>query len=721
MLLSIICFLGQTAYLQTNKTTLLPIEWFLSPAGKQLPLGDLPLNLVISADKSIITITNNGQSTQSIQLFDSKTDTVKNLNEVLVTATRKPMNLIFSPFSTNILLRKIADDFMYRSTPEALNAIPGVFIQKTNHGGGSPFLRGLTGNQTLILIDGIRLNNSTFRYGPNQYLNTVDNFTIDRVEVVKGSGSVQYGSDAIGGIIQILSQDPEFSKTKKLSGQISARYWNKDIEKTGRTQLMYSSPKLAVLGGVSVKKFGDLVGGSQTGRQIPSGYDEIDIDIKLKMKFSDQVEMIVANQLVQQKNVPIYHKVQLENFLLNEVSSQQRNLSYIKLKIQNKSKYYESVSLTSSLQHTVEARKTIKNGSTTQRSEKDEVGTANASVDVYSNLNKNWSVNTGLEYYRDRIASNREDLNVVSQTAVNLRGLYPDGSNYSSASIYHLHHLKLNNFNFEGGIRLNQFQIKLKDENLGSIKIAPSAIVTNLGINYAIGIHHLYSSLSSGYRAPNIDDMGTLGIVDFRYEIPSYNLKPEKNYNTEIGYKVQQGQFNYSLSLYRNNLRNLISRIRLDNQIINGYPVYKKENIERATIMGVETSIKWEPNNHFSLNSFLSYNYGKNITNNEPLRRIPPFNGNTSIKYSLKEFYTIAELGWATKQDRLSLADKADNRIPTGGTAGWKVLNAFIGYQYKPLQLKLGVQNIFNEDYRTHGSGINGVGRSILLSCNYSF
>lgn len=648
-------------------------------------------------------------------------DTLNKLNEVVVSATRNPSSLIASPFSVNILHRKAIDNFMYRSTPEALMAIPGIFVQKTNHGGGSPFLRGLTGNQTLIILDGIRLNNSTFRYGPNQYLNTIDNFSIDKIEVVKGSGSVQYGSDAIGGVIQILSQEPEYAKINKLTGQISARYWNKNMEKTGRTQLMYSSPKLAVLGGVSIKKFGDLVGGKHTGIQSPSGYDEIDADIKLKLKFSDRVEMTIANQLVKQENVPVYHKIQLENFLINEMNLQNRNLSYIKLKVQNKNKYYESISLTSSFQQTIEGRESRKNGNNTHQFEKDQVGTANAAIDVYSMPGKNWSANTGIEYYRDHIMSKREDLNIVTQTAVNLRGLYPNGSNFSSISMYQLHHLKFNKFNFEGGIRFNQFKIQVKDENLGAVKIAPNAIVANLGLNYTIGIHHLYSSFSSGYRAPNIDDMGTLGIVDFRYEIPSYHLKPEKNYNTEIGYKLQQGQFNFSLTLYKNNLRNLITRIKLDNQIINGYPVYKKENIERATILGVETSMKWEPNKHFALNSFLSYNYGKNMTNNEPLRRTPPLNGNTSIKYILKEFYTIAELSWASKQNRLSLADKADNRIATGGTAGWKVLNAFIGYQYKPLQFKLGVQNIFNEDYRTHGSGINGVGRSILLSCSYSF
>lgn len=75
ILLLSICFLGQKAYLQTNQTTMLPNGWSLSPAGKQLPLGDLPLNIVVSEDQSMIAVTNNGQSVQSIQLFDTKTDT----------------------------------------------------------------------------------------------------------------------------------------------------------------------------------------------------------------------------------------------------------------------------------------------------------------------------------------------------------------------------------------------------------------------------------------------------------------------------------------------------------------------------------------------------------------------------------------------------------------------------------------------------------------------
>jgi hemoglobin/transferrin/lactoferrin receptor protein len=140
------------------------------------------------------------------------TDTLL-IEEVVVTTQRIPVNEQLIPYSISLLDKKEMDHFSKRSTPEMLMNTNGVFVQKTNHGGGSPFIRGLTGNQTLLLFDGIRLNNSIYRYGPNQYLNTVDVFTIDRMEVARGTGSVQYGSDALGGALQIFSVEPLLKST----------------------------------------------------------------------------------------------------------------------------------------------------------------------------------------------------------------------------------------------------------------------------------------------------------------------------------------------------------------------------------------------------------------------------------------------------------------------------------------------------------------------------
>ncbi len=91
------------------------------------------------------------------------------------------------------------------------------------------------------------------------------------------------------------------------------------------------------------------------------------------------------------------------------------------------------------------------------------------------------------------------------------------------------------------------------------------------------------------------------------------------------------------------------------------------------------------------------------------------------MKYTLDRFYIIGEFAWASGQSRLAQGDRDDNRIPKGGTPGWRVWNTFAGYQYRKLQFRLSLQNIFNEDYRTHGSGINGVGRSVLSELRLSF
>jgi len=99
-----------------------------------------------------------------------------------------------------------------RTFPEILGNVPGIMVQKTTHGHGSPFIRGFTGRQNLLLVDGIRVNNSTFRAGPLQYWNTVDPYAVEQFEVVKGQGSVQFGSDAFGGTVNTITRSSGFAE-----------------------------------------------------------------------------------------------------------------------------------------------------------------------------------------------------------------------------------------------------------------------------------------------------------------------------------------------------------------------------------------------------------------------------------------------------------------------------------------------------------------------------
>jgi outer membrane receptor protein involved in Fe transport len=159
----------------------------------------------------------------------------------------------------------------------------------------------------------------------------------------------------------------------------------------------------------------------------------------------------------------------------------------------------------------------------------------------------------------------------------------------------------------------------------------------------------------------------------------------------------------------------------VDGQIISGYQVYQKENSEKAKLKGIEAELNWQVVNSLNIYGGVSFAHGDNLTKNEPLRRVPPLNGRVMSTYRMSNFFACAELLFSCKQDRLAQGDKDDNRIPKGGTPGWKVLNMYAGYKLSKLRFNFGIQNFFNKDYRTHGSGINGVGRSIFLSTAINF
>jgi outer membrane cobalamin receptor len=248
---------------------------------------------------------------QSIEA-QSLVDTTHTLEVLVVTAQRSPKSRFSTPEAIELIYEKDIRSRQSRTTPEALAAVPGVFVQKTNHGGGSPFIRGLTGNQTLLLIDGIRLSNATFRYGPNQYFNTIDLFSLEKVEILRGSGSVQYGTDALGGTIQAFSRNVAFSEKPDFGGVLLLRGATQGMEQSARMELQHSTSKTAFAGGLSFRNFGDLVGGDTTGRQIPTGYKELDFDLKGKIALSGKTVLTLLHQNVRQNDVPVFHKVQLE-------------------------------------------------------------------------------------------------------------------------------------------------------------------------------------------------------------------------------------------------------------------------------------------------------------------------------------------------------------------------------------------------------------------------
>ena len=651
-----------------------------------------------------------------------KADTsYKLLDSVIVTSRSIKIFDTKNPFVISSITNKQIVEKGARTTPEALQGVSGVFIQKTNHGGGSAFLRGLTGNQTLIVLDGIRLNNAIYRYGPNQYLNTIDMFTVDKIDVLKGIGAVEYGSDAMGGVIHVKTKENASKDLNKISLNNTSKFISSDMEKTNRTAIQYATNKWDFIGGISLKKYGDLVGGENIGKQNPTGYNELNYDLKTRIKISNQSELIYSSQNTIQKNVPIYHKIALENFKTNQIDYQIHYLNYLKYKYISNKKWISEIIINASTQRSIEQRSNQKNNSSIFRNEADTVKNIGLTAEIVSKPNKNWTMNSGFDYYKDQIFSEAIETSSELNAQVFKRGLYPNGSIYKNSSIFNIHNLNFNKLNIVAGLRYNFLHIQMNELTLGNIAIKPSALVSNFGFNYQLNQHSfLFGSITTGYRAPNIDDLGSLGIVDFRYEIPSYDLRPEKSLNTEIGYKFRSNKIDFSIAAFKMKLKDIIARVLVDGKVISGYNVYNKKNIESSYINGAEVNYTYLVSKFLTWHTNATYTYGQNVTKNEPMRRIPPLFGQNKISFVKKNKTLAISHQFAGKQDRLAQGDKDDNRIGKQGTPGWNIFNVDAGWQFKNLSLNTSLINISNVQYKTHGSGVYGMGRAINLTLQWN-
>jgi hemoglobin/transferrin/lactoferrin receptor protein len=206
------------------------------------------------------------------------------------------------PGTVHVVDREALQAAAPRTTPDAFRGLPSVMVQKTGYGQGSPYLRGFTGFRTLMLVDGIRLNNSTFRDGPNQYWNTVDPWAIARYETVMGPASVLYGSDAVGGAVNALTlAPPAWAGQATWERTLAARVATADESLQTRAGVRgRATERLGFAAGATWKKFNDVRGGADVGRQRHTGYEEADFDLRADYDFASGATLTLAHQQVAQ-------------------------------------------------------------------------------------------------------------------------------------------------------------------------------------------------------------------------------------------------------------------------------------------------------------------------------------------------------------------------------------------------------------------------------------
>jgi outer membrane cobalamin receptor len=620
------------------------------------------------------------------------------------------------PYRTDLKKIGAASGSETRTTPEWLMHQTGVMVQKTNHGGGSPTLRGLQGNQTLMLVDGIRLNNSIFRYGPNQYLNTVDAFGLDQMEVLFGNGAVQYGSDAMGGVIAAKFHEPTVSKNNQWTPHVFVRGMSGSQELSTRGSMDYANSKFGFTLGGTWRQFGDVIAGGEGQHLAPTGYRERNVDGKFLFN-GKRGRLTLAHQNHNQFDVPVYHKVLLENHAFYNMDLQLRSLTYLRKDWMNLLGVFEKVELTMGRQGQGEWRSFQKNGSTISRREKDSVDTRFVTLKVFGIQRRGFQYVMGVEGYFDRVFSGRVDVDQTTSTQKVLRALYPNNAinNQTSTFIYATHSWEKGLL--RAGLRYSGTQVRIPTIELGEVIDNNEAVVFDIAASRQMSQHlFVYSNVGSSFRSPNVDDLGTLGIVDFRFELPQYGLSPEYSLNKELGVKWKSNRAMATLSGYHNRLTGLITRVKSPTDSMQGYPVYWKQNVGESEIWGAEWDFQLLIGKKSQVKVGAFFTVGDNLTAQEPMRRIPPAMFNVEWIYRPnKQWQIVLAMYGAKSQQRLAKGDIQDNRIGAQGTAGYVSGDVRCRYQKKGIFMDVALTNVGNELYKTHGSGVFMPGRALQL------
>jgi hemoglobin/transferrin/lactoferrin receptor protein len=654
----------------------------------------------------------------------------------VVSAARHEQNRAESPRSVSVITAEEIRRRNFRNIPEAVAGLTGVFLQQTNYGGGSPIIRGMVGNRILIMLNGIRLNNGTYRLGPNQYLNSIDINLVDRIEIVRGAGSVLYGSDAFGGVVNVITKSaPDPLMGAEFSGKVHARFGSADASGAGRVDFSGAFKRLGVAGGYTQESFGDLR--SSLGTQPYTGYRQWAGDLQLRFALDQNRSIVAGITRLRQLDVPRTDTLRSGTDREYLWTSQGRDFIYVQYSDTNLSRYISSMQITGAYQRPLESLNRISSTDLqTERHHLDVVNTANLTVQFTSVPRPAHVLTYGFEGNSDRITSRRTDVNLRTGLGTVAKGNYPDGGTFSGMSLFLQDEISLNRrLHAVLGTRQDWFHIRaaVQDAPTGPLDIrsAPSAI-TNSGfllydLTRAISF---VGGVSQGFRAPNLDDSSVLGGGSGRYELPNANLDPERSVNVEAGIRGKATRFSGSAVYFQDRYQNTIDRapalfngktfVDTNNNGIKDskeLDVYQRRNIGRALVRGVEVEGIVNLTEAWTWTYNTTWTYGIDRSAEAPLSRIPPLNGVSRLTWQPRsaywmEFACVA----AAAQRRLSPGDISDIRIGPAGTAGFAVFHLRAGLNRSALAgLSLAWENIANRQYRLYSSGFDHAGSSVVL------
>ena len=660
----------------------------------------------------------------------AQVDVTDEIEEIQVTATRRPTSVRdVSAALTVISTEEIA---RAKLVTDSLAAKPGVFLQQTTPGQGAAIIRGLKGSEVLHLVDGFRLNNAIFRNAPTQYLALVAPGTLERVEIVRGASASLYGSDAVGGVIQVLSRTPN-RETAGAGGDAFLAFDTADLSKILRGSVEFGNEKLAALVSGEYLETGDrrTGGGSRIG---PSAYESKGARIAVSATPNDNASWLFDLQMARQPMTPRIDEL-VPGFGQTEPSSSEfwfapndRVFAHVR-HMRDSGLWDATWTFDLGWQRIVDDRISRGYQSTVRRYE-------NNSSDLYGlTASANGETDSGswiagVEFYHDKVRSTRYEEDLVSGLTQSVVSRFPDGATVDQAAIYGNYLLDVSGRqSISGGLRLSAISTDLPSSGpVPESTTDQDDISADIGWVFDLAERtQITANLGYGFRAPNVFDLGTLGErPGNRFNIPNPELESERITQFDVGLRHLSDSWDLEFVLFSLHYTDRIASVLTGAVTPEGRDVTQSRNVKSADIYGVEFGGNVTLSPLLTADFVVNYTHGEQAEPNgltEPGDRIPPLNGRAGLAYEWTESFSIESyLLFAGDQDRLSARDIRDVRMDPNGTEGWLTLNALVRWTVSDSwQVTAQLENLFDKQYRVHGSGIDSAGRNLYVSVQTSW
>lgn len=660
-----------------------------------------------------------------------------------------------------------------------------VYIQKSQLGGGSPMIRGFAANRVLISYDGIRMNNAIFRSGNLQNIISIDPFNIDQVEIDHGPGSVIYGSDAIGGVMNFQSPTLiySFDTSYYSDSKAAMRYSSANSESTGHLSFRLGTKRFASSTSFTYSNFNDLRMGSNgpdeylrkqfvtegfagdkiannpdPELQVGTGYRQLNINQKLGYKVTEKSGFEYAFGYSTTSDIPRYDRLNLygNNDSLRyarwHYGPQVWMINKLQFNCMNPTFFHDELNVIIARQDFEESREI--------RSFNDTLGSVNTekliaysfNLDVKKNLSSRNTFFYGLEAIRNDVTSRVDFLRNPLQNAdpSELTTRYPDGANWSSYAAYVNLKSKIGSkLNWQNAVRYNIIDINAVLDSVNfvapvdEIQLTTSALTGSTGLVFQLNDRTILSTnLSTAFRAPNIDDVAKVfdsepGAVI----VPNENLKSEYAYSADIGLKKNfENTVTIKLNGFYTYLDNAMVR---RNFLLNGQDsinylgtrsnVQAIQNAAYAEVYGIQLALNLRMGDYFSLNINYTIQDGEEELDDgskSAVRHVPPNFGRAELIFERRKLrvsvYSIynSELSY----NNLAVSERNKEHLYARDELGrpyspeWYTFNFKSSYKIgSGINIGLGLENITDVRYRTYSSGITAAGRNLVVSVNAKF